>query len=36
MKNKVVVGVVAAVVVVGVGVYLASRDGGDAVPPGSA
>ncbi len=35
MKNKVVVGVVAAVVVVGIGVYLASRDGGDAVPHSS-
>jgi protein-disulfide isomerase len=35
MKNKVVVGVVAAVVVVGVGVYVASRDGGDSVQPGS-
>jgi protein-disulfide isomerase len=35
MKNKVVVGVVAAVVVVGVGVYLASRDGGDVGQPGS-
>jgi protein-disulfide isomerase len=30
MKNKVVVGVVAAVVLVGVGVYVASRDGGAA------
>jgi protein-disulfide isomerase len=35
MKNKVVVAIVAAVVVVGVGVYLASRDGGDAVSPSS-
>ena len=33
MKNKVVVGVVAAMVVVGIGVYLASRDGGNSVPP---
>jgi protein-disulfide isomerase len=32
MKNKVVVGVVAAVIVVGVGVYLAGRDGGDVAP----
>jgi protein-disulfide isomerase len=35
MKNKVVVGVVAAVVVAGVGFYFAGRDGGDAVQPGS-
>ncbi len=36
MKNKVVVGVVAAVVLVGVGVYLAGRDGGDSVQQSSA
>ena len=36
MKNKVVVGVVGAVVVVGVGVYVAGRDGGDVASQGSA
>ena len=35
MKNKVVVGVVAAAVVVGVGVYVAGRDGGDAGAQGT-
>ena len=36
MKNKVVVGVLAAVVLVGVGVYVTIRDGGDSVQQGSA
>lgn len=35
MKNKVVVGVLAAVVVVGVGVYVAGRDAGDSVQQGT-